>query len=80
MNISKIPEINLTFRSGILARNRLEFTASMIYAAIEIIAPINAPLISIKVNAASTVAFSTDSKLTIVAYPYFWAFSSSALV
>ena len=48
-----------------------EFTASMIYAAIEIIAPINAPLISIKVNAASTVAFSTDSKLTIVTYPYF---------
>ena len=52
----------------------------MIYAAIEITAPINAPLISIKVNAASTVAFSTDSKLTIVAYPYFWAFSSSSLV
>ena len=46
--------------------NRLELIANATYVEIEIKAPINAPLISMKVNAAKTVAFSTDSKLTIV--------------
>jgi len=56
--------------SGILARICLDFTAITINTAIEIAAPINGPLISMKVNAANAVAFSTDSKLTIVIYPY----------
>ncbi len=63
-----------------MVRNRLEFIASATYVEIEIKAPINAPLMSMKVSAAKTVAFSTDSKLTIVIYPYLCAFSSSSLV
>jgi hypothetical protein len=47
--------------SGILAIIYLELTAIRIMIAIEIATPIKAPQISIKVNAAKTVAFSTDS-------------------
>lgn len=61
--VRSIPEINLSFLSGILVRNRLELIASTTYVKIEIKAPINAALISMKVSAAKTVVFSTDSKL-----------------
>jgi len=64
---------------GILAIICLELTAIMIIIAIDIAAPTNTPLISIKVNAAKTVAFSIYSKLTIVIYPYLWTFSSNSL-
>jgi hypothetical protein len=60
---SRIPEISLSLSSGILARICLEFTAITINTPTEIAAPINAPLISMKVNAASAVTFSADSSL-----------------
>jgi hypothetical protein len=51
----RIPEISLSLSSGILARICLEFTAITINTAIKIAAPINAPLIYMKVNAANAV-------------------------
>lgn len=50
--VNKVAAIKLSFLSGILVRNRLELIASTTYVEIEIKAPINAPLMSIKVSAA----------------------------
>jgi len=72
--VSTIAAITLSFLRVTLVMNRLELIANATYVEIEIKAPINAPLISMKVNAAKTVAFSTDSKLTIVMYHIFGLF------
>jgi len=71
--VSRIAAITLSFLRVTLVMNRLELIANATYVEIEIKAPINAPL-TMKVNAAKTVAFSTDSKLTIVMYHIFGLF------